>query len=153
MRYHLWFVPFSQKGPHGVLDSCAVTGANRPVPYCASAVRAAAPRCIHKASSPPFHLPGGSLHRNCSATIPFPHIVPTLAQIRTFVNRFPLGKDLLRQRLENLTPHCNTDSPADQTSFLHENLILCPSIKNPIDFGDKSVQCRRKGRIPPGIPT
>ena len=32
MRYHLWFVRFSQNGPHGVLDSGAVTGADPACP-------------------------------------------------------------------------------------------------------------------------
>ena len=35
MRYHLWTVLSSRAGPYGVLDSGAVTGAARPVPYCA----------------------------------------------------------------------------------------------------------------------
>ena len=34
MRYHLWTVLSSRAGPYGVLDSGAVTGAARPVPYC-----------------------------------------------------------------------------------------------------------------------
>lgn len=34
-RYHLWFVRPSRGGPHGARGSGAVTGAVRPVPYCA----------------------------------------------------------------------------------------------------------------------
>ena len=95
MRYHLWFAPPSRRGPHGVRDSGAVTGAARPVPYFAKAVRAAAPRGIHKGPSPPFHRTGGSLDRVYLATGPFPHSVPTLSQFFAFVKGLPASAAVL----------------------------------------------------------
>ena len=73
MRYHLWTVLSSRAGPYGVLDSGAVTGAARPVPYCAHHQRFG--RLLQgvftAGSSPPLHQTEGSLRRLPAATVPF----------------------------------------------------------------------------------
>ena len=63
-RYHLWFARPSRDGPRGAHGSGAVTGAPRPVPYCAAETRLFGRllQGVFTRRSPPlFHQSRGSL--------------------------------------------------------------------------------------------
>ena len=58
MRYHLWTVLSSRAGPYGVLDSGAVTGAARPVPYCGLSGSGGCSEAYSLSAPLPSHRPG-----------------------------------------------------------------------------------------------
>ena len=88
MRYHLWFARSSRKGPLGVRDSNAVTGATRPVPYCACLRFGRLLQGVFTANflSPVAPKPGVLWAGLYTATSPFLRSGFTLAQFFSFVN-------------------------------------------------------------------
>ena len=86
MRYHLWFVHFSQNEPHGVTGLPRCNGRKPGLPLLRHAVRAAAPRCIHMAALSSFHQPEALLAVPVHITLPLPRSMRNIAYYCLFVN-------------------------------------------------------------------
>lgn len=85
MRYHLWTVLSSRAGPYGVLDSGAVTGAARPVPYCGLSGSGGCSEAYSRSAPLPLSPSGGSLGSGGSATGPLHCNVCNIAHAVFFV--------------------------------------------------------------------
>ena len=85
MRYHLWTVLSSRAGPYGVLDSGAVTGAARPVPYCGLSGSGGCSEADSRSAPLPLSPSGGSLGSGGSATGPLHCNVCNIAHAVFFV--------------------------------------------------------------------
>ena len=85
MWYHLWTVLSSRAGPYGVLDSGAVTGAARPVPYCGLSGSGGCSEAYSRSAPLPLSPSGGSLGSGGSATGPLHCNVCNIAHAVFFV--------------------------------------------------------------------